>query len=342
MDSQGNQPESFKLISIWKRPVLHYLVGGMLLFFFANLQSAPSYDELIERGRDEPIVITTGRVRQLIAQYTAQTGASVSRSEVESLVDRAVDEEVLYREGLTRGLHLYDRSVQHRLIQKMEFLTDHEVSDKGELLRQAVELDLARDDVVIKRMLTEKMRLVLKSSADVGDPTDAELQTYLEQHDSEYMHPERVTFDHVYFSRDKRGDESEGDAARVLTKLRTSALSNDEARDAGDAYAFGHEQKNRAPRSLAKIFGPTFVDAVFDLPIDTWSGPVESATGHHVVLIRERSEQRLPELDEVRRQVTLALTNERREAKYIESLAELRAEYDVQMESIDEAMGSDS
>ena len=54
---------------------------------------------------------------------------------------------------------------------------------------------------------------------------------------------------------------------------------------------------------LTKTFGPVFAAAVIDEIPDPpgWRGPIESAYGMHVVWVHDRTEARMPSVDEVER-----------------------------------------
>jgi hypothetical protein len=42
---------------------------------------------------------------------------------------------------------------------------------------------------------------------------------------------------------------------------------------------------DRTPEQVAAIFGSHFAEAVRELPVGTWQGPVESGLGWHLVLV---------------------------------------------------------
>ena len=73
--------------------------------------------------------------------------------------------------------------MRHRLIQKMRFVVGHDttLSDE-ELHAQALELDLGRDDTMVRRLVTEKLRLLIKFGAPASEPDDAELREFLDAH----------------------------------------------------------------------------------------------------------------------------------------------------------------
>jgi hypothetical protein len=313
-----------------RHPVVHFVLGGLALFLLDLGTRGPSRAAPADRLRG-PIVLSAERLAQLRAEYTRDTGLTPSAADEAALLARVVEEEVLVREALARGLDRHDKSIRFRLVQKMEFLAGGE-RDEEALHRQALELDLGRDDVVIRRILVHKMRLLLQIAAEAGEPTDAELQAYLEAHRDQYTHPARVTLWHVFLSAQARGPALDADAARVLRTLRERAVPAAQADAHGDRFPLGHRFLRESPPGLEKVFGPAFAAAVFAVAPGQWSGPLRSAYGAHLVWVDALEPATLPALAAVRSQVATALRSERREAAFQAELQRLRAAYAVRLE----------
>src|SRR5271157_1800866 len=141
------------------KPAVHFAAIGALLFTLVGAWGGPPTAN--ERVRD-PIVVSASQVEQLLERYTERTGLHATEQDARALVDREIDEDVLYRDALFRGLDRGDRGVQWRLIEKMTFLSDEPETNPRDLLGQAVGLALDREDQVVRRILIEKMRLALK------------------------------------------------------------------------------------------------------------------------------------------------------------------------------------
>src|SRR5262249_57391534 len=67
------------------------------------------------------VVITAERLAQARAELGPAT-TSEPAPDAQGLVERAVDEEILYREALAYGLGRNDPAVRFRLVEKMRFL----------------------------------------------------------------------------------------------------------------------------------------------------------------------------------------------------------------------------
>jgi peptidyl-prolyl cis-trans isomerase C len=156
-------------------PMVHFVVIGALIFgVHARLRPA----------RDR-IVISAAFVDALRQEHARRTGKPPTEDEARGLVERYVDEEVLYREALALGL------------------------DRG--------------DVIVRRRLVQKMEFVTQAAAPAGEPSDADLSRWVDAHADRYREAGAASLRHVFLSRDRRGDALTADAARLLAEVRGGA-----------------------------------------------------------------------------------------------------------------------
>ncbi len=91
-------------MSFAKRPALHFVLIGTALYLLGRQQSPPA-----------TLALSAARVAQLRADLTRQTGAPPSAEQEAALVAHELDQEILYREALARGLDRGDPSIRFRL-----------------------------------------------------------------------------------------------------------------------------------------------------------------------------------------------------------------------------------
>ncbi|TMB53474.1 MAG: peptidyl-prolyl cis-trans isomerase [Deltaproteobacteria bacterium] len=313
-----------------RKPPVHFVVIGAILFAIGHHRSAPP------RPADRPtLVITATRLAQVRAELGAVT-ASAPAPDERTLVERAVDDEILYREALARGMDHKDPSVRWRLAEKMRFLGDEETTatpgSEDELYRKAVRLGLDREDAIVRGILVRQMRLLLARVAGEKPPDDAELAGYLERHPDRYVEPGRVTFWHVFLADDRRRAGVTRDAEGLLARLRTDATSPAEAVRLGDVFPPGTRFRGQSAADLTRLFGPDFARATLALEPGRWSGPLRSAYGLHLVKVEEKESMHTPPLDAVRSRVLADVLENRREARLAAALRDLRAKYVVRVE----------
>jgi hypothetical protein len=193
--------------------------------------------------------------------------------------------------------------------------------------REAQALGLDREDPVVKRRLRDKLEFVLEDVTQPDTPGEAELQSYLDAHADAYRVEPSFTFEQVFLGK------APADAARLLARLRAGAP----AADLGQRFPLGRAFDKLPAKDVERIFGPTFEAALQTLEIGSWSGPIESSAGLHLVRLTERVPARTPTLDEVRSAVlrdrAAARQREASEAEY----RKMRARYEVVIETPSEA-----
>lgn len=121
-------------------PFLHFVLLGAALFLVDRATSS----QTAERA---PVVVDAEIRAGLETRLSTAQGRPPTEAELEAAVDRWRDEEVLYREGLARGLDAGDPLIRERIAQKMarvirDGLIVPEPSD--EQLRSWFELDRSR------------------------------------------------------------------------------------------------------------------------------------------------------------------------------------------------------
>ncbi len=305
------------------QPLFHFLALGGLLFAADQLLSSVAGPAV------ETVVVEDSQLRRLRHDWRERTGRWPTPRQLRGLVDDWVTEELLYREARRRGLDRQDLVVRRRLTAKMRFLSDDPQPPAGELYRQALALGLDRDDVIVRRRLVHRMRLLAAAEGGpVVRPGEAEMRDYVERHRQRFEQPARVRLSHLFLNRDRRRNPRE-DAASLLDTVRRLAMGPEEAVALGDAFLLGHHLPPRSAGQLRRSLGPGFAEAVADLERETWSEPIASPYGLHLVWVHEKYPTTLSDLDDVRGKVLRGLLDERREARFGSFVEDLRRRYPV-------------
>jgi peptidyl-prolyl cis-trans isomerase C len=169
---------------------------------------------------------------------------------------------------------------------------------KGQVYyREALRLGLDQDDEVVMRRMRSKLIATSTSEAEAASPSDAELQALLTRDPARYALEPRYTLMQIYLG----GDDavSRAAATRLLSKLRQGASFDGLGRPAPVPARFSD-----APASeLASIFGDEFAAALRNAPIASWTGPVSSGLGLHLVQIDARKVLPPPRLADIRQRL---------------------------------------
>jgi hypothetical protein len=237
--------------------------------------------------------------------------------------------EIVVSEDLRNGLradHLR-RTGQWPTLEEEEALIARHVDDEV-LYREALALGLDRGDVIVRRRLVQKMEFLVEEEEALAEPADRDLESFLTARSESYREPERVSLRHVFVASDRHGDE----AARLAGEIRDSLIAGGDPNGLGDPFLRGREFTLRSRAELAAVFGPAFAAEAMRLPAGSWSAPIRSSYGLHLVRLTDRRPARLPGLDEIREAVRRDWLEQQRAEANRRSLARLRERYDVRIE----------
>lgn len=199
---------------------------------------------------------------------------------------------------------------------------------KEELLaREARELEIDKDDTVVRRRLAQKMTFLIEDVSRLSEPTDEELQKFYDARKDGFSRQPRISFQHVFFDRARRTN-AVADAQQVLVKL-AGGSAPDAIHSAGDRLLIESTIDGADLNAVSAQFGKDFGRAVFMLPQGAWHGPIESAYGLHLVRVTEIVPAEQRPFREVRDQVLERWREQRRQEARDRYFAELFKKYEI-------------
>lgn len=250
----------------------------------------------VHRGRSgvEPskqIVLTLDDLRQMDMYFVSQWQRQPTQEEFGAMVEDKVREEVLYREALAMGLD--------------------------------------KDDTIVKRRMAQKMQFLAEDVAAAQEPTTAELKAWYEKNTDKFALPSRISFRHLYFSPDDRGQRAHDDAVKALERIAGQPEDSKLAASLADQFMFQDYYGDITPEQLAKEFGPQFAATVSNLKSGSWQGPIESGYGWHLVFVDTVIPGRIPAFEEIEPDVKTAWLGEQKQKAWQKAYEEMRAKYEV-------------
>jgi hypothetical protein len=243
----------------------------------------------------EKIVVTQSQIESIVVGFSRTWMRPPTQEEMQGLVDDYVREEVLYREAKAIGLDQDDIIVRRRMRQKFEFLSEDR-------------------------------------AARSGPPNEQELEAYMSQHSDKYREEPRFTFEHIFFNREKRGKLAEADAKGALARLNGKNRDAINVEALSDAFVLSSHFEKISASETARLFGAYFGKQLATVRPGSWTGPLESSYGLHLVRVHEHLPGAAPPLANVREAVLRDLLNERRKQELDAQYAKLRARYTIVVE----------
>ena len=104
-----------------------------------------------------------------------------------------------------------------------------------------------------------------------------------------------MEFEHIFL-----GDQA---TAEEISRVRRALSDGQDPRALSKQTLMPPALKMSVRTSVDGVFGTGFFDALIDLPLDEWQGPVRSGYGLHFVRVTGTRMARVPKFDEVRKRV---------------------------------------
>ncbi|MFL6289928.1 MAG: peptidyl-prolyl cis-trans isomerase [Thermoanaerobaculia bacterium] len=305
-----------------KSPALHMLALGSLLL---------GLTELVDGGllpHKQRIEIPAHRLEAMLKDFVADTGRHPTRSEWEQMIDMQVDDEVLYQYALALGMH-ENSAAQARLAQIADFVeaNPHEATQAGKA-RAAMDLGLHEGDLVVRRILVDSAKRLIRGVVLLQKPMPQIVEEFYTAHAAEFTRPAHIRISQVAVNGFLRPD-SEERARRLLARIRAEKLDLEAALALADETPAPVHLALQTEQGLQSELGSDFATAVMKLRPGSWSEPIPSDYGHHLVWVHEFQEARVLPLAAVRGQVEQALLQKLADDWLRLRLRELRAEFDI-------------
>ena len=197
------------------------------------------------------------------------------------------------------------------------------------LYREALARNLDRGDPTVRLSMVRKISMMGVARAEAAELTDEDIQAYFALRKERYRIPAKIDLMQVYLSKDKRGDNIQADAERLLESLRNSEPQSEELAHFGDVSMLRNSYLDMSEQDLSRVFGGDLSSAVVALPPEQWHGPIESGYGLHLVKVTHREDSRIPDLTEVVQRVITDMKYEGRKAAEDQFYAEIAPRYQV-------------
>ena len=203
------------------------------------------------------------------------------------------------------------------------------------LFREAMALNLNKNDQIIRRRLIQKMDYLAQGFYDEAEPlTEDDLRTYYAEHNQEYKKAASATFTHVFISRDSREVSQAKDIAdSLLATLNAEQVPFENAPGYGERFLYNRNYVNREDGEIASHFGQSFQLNLFELGVaEQWQGPVQSSYGWHLLLLVKNTDAYIPEFAEVSSAVFADAQRQHQREVKSQAIDKLMAKYQIETE----------
>ena len=247
-----------------------------------------------EDNAGNQIKITQNDVDRFVQIFQKQWQRKPNKQELEGLVRAHLKEKILYREALALGLEKDDTIIRRRLAQKMEFLIT---------------------DVTVPEEVDDK-----------------DLLAFYEKNSARYTRAAKLSFRHIYFNPDIRGERLMDEANATLHTLQSTNAGMNVPNTYGDRYMLPLLYELTSEQEVARAFGREFTEQLLQTESGRWQGPIRSGYGVHLVYIQQRDAASIYPFNEVRDRVKNDYLFELRQQRNEEVLEKLKSRYEITIE----------
>lgn len=244
---------------------------------------------------DNTITITRGDIDRYKQIFRKQWQRDPSKEELEGLIRSHLKEEILYREALALGLE--------------------------------------KDDTIVRRRLAQKMEFLITDATVPAEIDDKELMVFYEKNQSRYMQAAMLSFSHIFFNPDQRGQRLLDEAQATLKTLQTTQAGADVPDDYGDRFMLNSKYIQKSTDEIAREFGESFAAKLTTLTPSQWQGPVESGYGLHLVYVSQHEQASVLPFADVRERVKNDYLFELRQERNEQVLDKLKERYQIVIEN---------
>ena len=281
-------------------------LGAILLLLKLVIEPAPAPTP------QAPLIVPASK--QDFHRYGAELGIELAGlgSELQLQHFQAfLEGDLLFHAALQDGRVWRDPVIQNLLVSNKQFLEIEHMTP--ELLE-----NLLLSDIIIRRHVVRRAKHLMTYTG-IGEPGEAELQSFYQQHADKFTSGARVDLTQRFYP-------TRNSAEQALESV------TDENTTPGNEPGSSLPQTLTAAsaRDISRYFGASFADQIF-LKLSqgqkerVWFGPLSSAYGFHLILLESYRESRpRPLNDSIRNQVTGLWRKAQGEKLYRERLAELK------------------
>lgn len=249
-------------------------------------------------GSVNGVPIGSDEYKEAAARKKPAEGSALSDAERQEIIDRLVEEKLLYKAALAKGLDK-DPKVQKVMV--------------NTLLRDAVYNDVRSQDF-----------------------TDEELQAYYEVHKDDFVVPEKVQIKRILIKTENRtDDEAKAEAERIhkIVKNDPGKFKEVAAKNSEDVYRRRGGDVGFVPKEGKPGLDQAVVDKAFELNVEQLSSPFKSEEGYNIIFVANKRERVDRTFQQMKGSVLRKVKNERLKELYDTYVANLKAGATIEVDA---------
>lgn len=290
----------------------------------AAISSAELIDAVVATV-DKEVILQSDIVNEIRPALQGLSGGEAEAQKIfDTALDQAIEQKILYREGVLNDIKITDDQVEERIKKYRDQFESEEaflkaLADAGETVSDFRER-IRKQTVALSMGMSKRFQLEKEITV-----SEAEVAQYYEDHKDTYQKPERVKLYRIFIAADK------DKASRAKAMARIEALREELAVGADfSQIAIQHSEGPGA--SEGGLVGwiergelvPELENVAFSLAPGDISPVIETEFGMMLLKVEEKVAAGLAPFEEVRTEIEPTLRKNYADEKYQKWMAELR------------------
>ena len=335
-------------------PVSRFLVGLLFLITVSGVAFAESTTAFTINGKPVPLVVATVNgteltsdllkremiAYRLLANRQGKTTETEDKEKiVQGLLMKAIDDELIYQQGLKQGINIDSTTINRELAHIQNQFPDKKLF-LAALAAQRLTFDVLKKNIKKTLVKDEFVRANIASEAQVNDD---QVKSFYQKNKDTFIKPETFKISHIYVSIPGPGDgeaesaEDRAKAKKIIDWVKNEARKKiDQASFAlksGKSFTIVAKEFSEDPKTSEKGGDLGFVmknqtlpevaRAMVKLEVRETSSVIESSLGFHIIQLTEKKEKHAIALDEVKPEILnhlLKLETEKQLKNYLSGL----------------------
>ena len=204
------------------------------------------------------------------------------------------------------------------------------------LYQKALKLGLDSDPKVQKVMVNTLLRQEVYSAIRNSDFTDDELQAYYNEHKDDFVVPEKAQVKRILVKitdeRPEADAKAEADGIHAELKADIKQFKELAAKHSEDPYRRRGGDVGFVPRSGKPGLDQAVVDKAFELDVDTLSEPFKTSEGFNLIYVANRRDRVERTFQQMKGSVLRKVKNERLKEMYEKYVTDLRQSAQIRID----------
>ncbi len=195
-------------------------------------------------------------------------------------------------------------------------------------------MKLYRVDPIVRNTLIQKMRYLSNDQIDIDKATKEELYSFFLKHRNKFIEPERISFIHIFINPNKHRKNTPQLVNKIYTNVFSHLPKDINFTKLGDYFKGGGNYfEEKSQNDLVNHFDRSFIRQLFKMPTNTWSKPIGSGYGIHIVYIFNRITSKNASFNKAYKQIRYEWIIAESQKAYKQSIQNLKKKYNIKIEN---------